>query len=195
MGWADARRSARADRMPSAVRACCGRRSGPGAGCREGLNGRTSPWCCRSLGMQARPAANFRRGEKRVTSRPAISMDPAVGTRSPVMRSTSSDCPLPSTPAIPRTSPGCTSSETSDTTSVPPGAPQCDTGKAKRGRPAQCRVPLLGILLPFRGGNRGKDNLASDHEPRDLRRRGLRCHEVGNLASAAQHGEPSATMP
>ena len=65
----------------------------------------TTPCLFRSSGMCATPSSVIFRGVIRVASRPRISTCPPTLRRMPTIASTSSRCPLPSTPATPKISP------------------------------------------------------------------------------------------
>ncbi len=68
------------------------------------------PMRWRSGGMKPSPASSVLCVLAWVMSRPASVILPAFGMRSPTIASTSSFCPLPSTPAMPTISPARTSS-------------------------------------------------------------------------------------
>ena len=73
----------------------------------------------RSSGTWEMPRALTTRAEALVMGAPSSTTEPRVERRSPVMASTSSRCPLPDTPAIPRISPCRTARETPFTASYP----------------------------------------------------------------------------
>ena len=83
------------------------------------VKSRTSPRRCRSSGMWPAPALRISPGDRLTTAVPLRSTRPSSARRSPVSTSTSSACPLPSTPATPRISPSRTSKETPRSTGTP----------------------------------------------------------------------------
>ena len=78
------------------------------------------PWRCRSSGMYPTPASRISRTSQSEMSTPSRVMTPEVGSRIPITTSTSSACPLPSTPAMPTISPAWMVSEMSSSTRLPP---------------------------------------------------------------------------
>ena len=73
----------------------------------------------RSSGMCATPSFDIARGDQRLTSRPPSVRRPRSTGRSPVSASTSSRCPLPATPAMPKISCRCTTTEIPRTAGSP----------------------------------------------------------------------------
>ena len=73
-----------------------------------------------------------------------------VAARRPSSASTSSTCPLPSTPAMPTTSPRCTCSATSSTTGRPSGlrTVRCSTASSTTSVTVDSRVSGVGSSLP-----------------------------------------------
>ena len=99
----------------------------------------------RGRGSPSRPAP--------VTSAPATWTDPAVGRRSPDKTSTSSDCPFPSTPAMPTISPACTVNDSPRTFSTP------RSSLARTSSTWSIAAPGLGVDFSTL-----KQHLAPDHE-------------------------------
>ena len=83
------------------------------------MNSSTRPRRWRSSGMWPIPSSRCLRTLALVTSSSPTTTRPDSGFRNPVSASISSDCPFPSTPAIPTISPARTSNETSRTAGSP----------------------------------------------------------------------------
>ena len=100
------------------------------------MKSRIRPRRCRSSAMWPRPAASAPRTPVPVMSRPATRIRPAAGSRSPATASTSSDCPLPSTPARPTISPARTSSDRPRTAGRPRSSSTSRSSTESSGSPA-----------------------------------------------------------
>ena len=101
-------------------------------------NSSTSPRRWRSSAMWETPALSVSRGPEFVTSLPATVILPAVGARSPMIASISSDWPLASMPARPTISPARTSIDRSLTAGSPRSSSAETPSKVRSGSPSVC---------------------------------------------------------
>ena len=110
----------------------------------------SSPCRVRSSGMYPIPASRRPSVATRVMSRPSSTIRPAVACRIPMIVSTSSVWPLPSTPAMPSTSPACTTRSTSASRARPasPASVRPSTRSTSRSVTVDSRVPGSGSSLP-----------------------------------------------
>ena len=108
------------------------------------------PYRVRSSGMYPIPASRRASVPARLRSRPSSTIRPAVACRIPMIVSTSSVCPLPSTPAMPSTSPACTIRSTSASSGRPSSAASVrpSTRSTSRSVTVDSRVPGSGSSLP-----------------------------------------------
>ena len=111
-----------------------------------------------------------------VTSRPASRMRPLRGGRSPAITSSSSRCPLPSTPAIPTISPAWT------TRSMPrrAGTPRSSAASTSRSASRGSRCPAERVATTL-------FEVAADHQPPERPSIGRAGRHGRDQPSAAQH--------